>query len=229
MSPRVLDTYREALAVYRHHPLALLGPGLLFFAVAGVPGALLERVELHTALEIAGVVVAQLSGVVVSFLDYGYCEEVARQSRRGPVSTRRALADTLAVLPGLIGVAVLAGVGIAAGLLLLILPGLWLGVRWAVASPVASYEHLGPVRSLRRSHALVRGHVRFVLLTAVAAAAVQQGLSSAGDLVGAVIGTHTLATGLVEDVLVDVLVAPFSGLVVAGAYVRLAGAGQPAA
>lgn len=53
---------------------------------------------------------------------------------------------------------ILAGVGIALGLLALIVPGLFLLTRWVLVTPVVVLEQRSPTDALRRSWQLVRGH-----------------------------------------------------------------------
>jgi glycerophosphoryl diester phosphodiesterase family protein len=71
----------------------------------------------------------------------------------------------------------LAGVGIALGLLALIIPGLFLLTRWIVVTPAIVLEGLGATDSLRRSWALVRGNgwtvFGIILLTVLLAVVAQ--------------------------------------------------------
>ncbi|HWH05691.1 MAG TPA: glycerophosphoryl diester phosphodiesterase membrane domain-containing protein [Gaiellaceae bacterium] len=72
---------------------------------------------------------------------------------------------------------ILAGVGIAAGFLLLVLPGLFLLTRWIVVTPVVVLEGKSATDALRRSWQLVRGHgltVFGVLLLTLLAAMLAQ-------------------------------------------------------
>jgi hypothetical protein len=58
----------------------------------------------------------------------------------------------------LIGLMICAGVAIAVGMLLLIVPGLILMTMWYVANPVCIVERLGVFASMERSSALTKGH-----------------------------------------------------------------------
>ncbi|SRR6266511_1161614 len=58
----------------------------------------------------------------------------------------------------LVCVSLLTGLGIAAGTLLLIVPGIVLAVRWSLAVPVVMLEKESPRAAMRRSRELVRGH-----------------------------------------------------------------------
>lgn len=62
------------------------------------------------------------------------------------------------VLAPLIWVSLLVGAGVAAGLILLIIPGLILLTIWAVVQPVTVVESPGVFKSLSRSSELVRGN-----------------------------------------------------------------------
>jgi hypothetical protein len=62
------------------------------------------------------------------------------------------------VLAPLIWVSLLVGAGVAAGLVLLIIPGLVLLTLWILAPPVAVIEKPGVFSSLARSRELVRGN-----------------------------------------------------------------------
>jgi hypothetical protein len=55
-----------------------------------------------------------------------------------------------------VGTVFLAALGVALGLLLLVLPGIWLGVRWYLGAQAAVVDRLSPVAALRRSAELVR-------------------------------------------------------------------------
>jgi hypothetical protein len=55
-----------------------------------------------------------------------------------------------------IGAVALASIGIVAGFFLLIVPGIWLAVRWYLAAQAAVVDELSPVDAIRRSAALVQ-------------------------------------------------------------------------
>jgi hypothetical protein len=57
-----------------------------------------------------------------------------------------------------VGLAILASLGIGVGLLTLIIPGLILAVMWIVTAPACVVERLGPIQSIGRSTELTRGH-----------------------------------------------------------------------
>lgn len=60
-------------------------------------------------------------------------------------------------LPALIALQVIEGIGLTLALVALIVPGIFLYIRWGVATPALLIERVGPVRALRRSFRLVSG------------------------------------------------------------------------
>jgi hypothetical protein len=217
------SVYRDAWRTYRAHPAALLLPGAVLFLVFGVPSALLHEVSSDQGIAAVLLVLAvQTLGFTSSYLYYGYCEEVADQSRKGgEVSISRALEDTRHVLLKLITVSVIVEVLVGLGLLLLIVPGVLLAARWAVVAPTASFERVWPRRAMRRSRELTRGHFRLVLLTAIAMLVAEQIASTVCDSLGAELFADDTIGRVIGDVAGDLLVGPFAGLVTAILYFRL--------
>ncbi|MBA2461160.1 MAG: glycerophosphoryl diester phosphodiesterase membrane domain-containing protein [Actinobacteria bacterium] len=72
---------------------------------------------------------------------------------------------------------IMAGIGILIGLVLLIVPGLFLLTRWVLVTPAVVLERLGPTDALRRSWDLVKGHgwtaFGVIVVTIILAAAAQ--------------------------------------------------------
>ncbi len=128
------------------------------------------------------------------------------------------------VLGSLLLVAIVAGIGIVIGFILIIIPGLILLTVWSVAAPVVVLERPPGLGALRRSRELVRGSgwpvfgVIFVL--GVSVAIVGGIIEIAADSAGA-------GVGLVVRVIIGVLTAPLSALAAAVLYfdlLRISGA-----
>jgi hypothetical protein len=216
------SVYRDAWSIYRAHPAALLLPGSVLFLVFGVPSALLHEVDSKQGIgEVLLFFAVQTLGFTSSYLYYGYCEEVADQSRKGDVSIRRALEDTRQVLFKLIAVSVIVELLVGFGLLLLIVPGVLLAARWAVVAPTASFERVWPRRAMRRSRELTHGHFRLVLLTAIAILLAEQIASTVCDSLGGALFRDETIGRVIGDVAGDLLVGPFAGLVTAMLYYLL--------
>ena len=97
----------------------------------------------------------------------------------------------------LIGAGILAGIGIAIGLILLIVPGLFLLTIWAVIAPVIVIERTGVFGSFGRSQQLVKGNgwqvfgvILIIFLGTLIVSAILQGIFSAisDSFVGYAIG-----------------------------------------
>jgi hypothetical protein len=74
--------------------------------------------------------------------------------------------------PGMFGVSFLVGLGMIGGLILLVVPGLFLATAWAVAGPVWIAERPSVTKSIGRSFSLTKGHrwaIFGLILLAVAA------------------------------------------------------------
>lgn len=123
-----------------------------------------------------------------------------------------------AVLPLLVA-GLLAGLGVAAGLLLLVVPGLYLLTIWSVIAPVIVLEQQPALGSFGRSRELVRGHGWTVfgivvitgLLTGIASSLLQAAFSFLPRFLEILIGA-TIA---------QAVVAPFSAIALAFTYFRL--------
>ncbi len=131
------------------------------------------------------------------------------------------------ILPLLVA-GLLAGLGIVAGLILLIVPGLFLMTIWAVIAPVIVLEKRPPFEAFGRSRELVRGYGWTVfgiviitgLLTGIASSILQAAFSFLPRFLELLIG-GTIA---------QAIVAPFSAIALAITYFRLRDAhgGEPA-
>jgi hypothetical protein len=87
-----------------------------------------------------------------------------RRPRLAPVARQG-----LRVLPVVATASIVSALGIFAGMLLLVVPGVILFFRWAVAAQAAAIEHEGWQPALRRSQLLTEGHYKhvFALLACV--------------------------------------------------------------
>jgi hypothetical protein len=93
-----------------------------------------------------------INEIVAVTLVYGAVQ--ALRGRQVPMA--ECLSQGLNRLGAVLGVAILSGLGIAFGMVLLIVPGLILATMWAVAIPIAVVEKMGVTASLSRSSALTR-------------------------------------------------------------------------
>ena len=93
--------------------------------------------------------------------------------------------------------------------------------------PVICKEDMGPVSSLKRSSALVRGHFWFVLGTATLAFVSEEAAIHTGALVaGTITGSHTWGEW-VGGSIVAALAIPLAALTTSVAYSRVAKRSRP--
>lgn len=113
------------------------------------------------------------------------------------------------VLPTVAAAEIIASLGIAAGFLALVIPGVFLLVRWAVVAQAAAIDNDNWVEALKRSWSLTSGnwlHVfGLLLLTGLTVALVRGvGLSATG--------THINALTVVVGILIDTIARSFVAL-----------------
>jgi hypothetical protein len=110
-----------------------------------------------------------------------------------------------------IAIAILSGLGITLGLILLIVPGIILMLAWCVAIPVRVMERRGVTAALARSAELTRGHRGSLFLFFIVFAVVYFVLAM---LIGAVFGAVALAMGPENIMLGSLLTQPILTAVV---------------
>ncbi len=122
------------------------------------------------------------------------------------------------VLGQLILVGVVAAVGIIAGFILLVIPGLILLTLWSVSAPVVVIESPGVFPALRRSRLLVRGNGWQVFAVIIIMVVL---VGAAGNIIDALAASAGTGAGIVARVVVGVLSAPLSALAAAVLYFEL--------
>ena len=204
---RVFDIYVEQAAV-------LMPAAAVVFAFTGILGGVLIAASptlAFLAVAIDLVAVTLFTGMVVQLV-------ADVQDGRRDATPRQLLGAAAPVLGQLILVGVVVAVGIMAGFILLILPGLILITMWSVAAPVVVLEHPGVFAALRRSRLLVRGNGWRVFAVILALVVL---VGAAGNLIDAAAESAGTGAGIVARVVVGVLSAPLSALAAAVLYFDL--------
>jgi hypothetical protein len=122
------------------------------------------------------------------------------------------------VLLPLIAVSILAGLGIAIGFLLLIIPGLILVTLWAVVAPVTVLERPGVFAAFGRSRELVRGNGWQVFGVIVLFVLIFIAIGILLGIVGAILGD---AGEVILNYVGSVITAPLVALASAVLYFEL--------
>ena len=222
----ISGVWREALAIIRRYPSAVVVPGAVLGALAEAPTYLIaDRLLLDQLL-------TYLAAAFAYYLYLPYAEELTTDYERGRdlIASRSRLARLIkaaSFVPRVL-VAALVTVSLAsAATVLLVVPGMWLYARWSLAVPVICKENVGPVASLKRSSALVRGHFWFVLGTATLAYVSEEAVIHAGALAtGSITGSHTWGEW-VGGSIVAALAIPLAALTTSVAYSRVAKLSRP--
>jgi hypothetical protein len=212
----VLD---EAWQMYKKFAKHLLAIAFVVYLVAAVIAALLGL-----AGGAIGTALGSLVGIIAAFLLQATLVKAVQDVRDGRVDM--SIGDTVrAATPFLATVAVasiLAGIAIAIGIALIIVPGLFLITIWAVIVPVIVLEGTGVMAAFGRSRQLVRGRGWHVFGTLVLTWIVLLVVNIVLGLIFTAL-PHVLSNGL-ASIISGTLVAPFIALVVTLVYYRLSGA-----
>jgi hypothetical protein len=206
----------EAWQMYRAHAWHLLAIAFIIYVAAAVIAGVLGLAG------VAGAIPGWIVEMFAAFLLQAALVKAVQDVRDGRVDL--SIGETVsAAMPSLWPVAaasILAVIGIAIGLALVIIPGLWLITIWAVIIPVIVIERSGALGSFGRSRRLVRGHGWHVFGTLVLVFVIM----IVADIV---LGLIFLALPLVwrsglSTIISGTLIAPFLALVVTLIYYRLA-------
>jgi hypothetical protein len=215
----------QAWAMYKAHWRHLLPIALVVYVVLGVIAALLSAVLVDW---LAGILSA-LIGIVGAFWLQGALVRAVEDVRdgRADLSIRNTFAKAWPHVAAIAVAGILAGLGIALGLILLIVPGLVLMTWWVVIIPAIVLENKGALESFGRSRELVRGYgwnvfgviVLTLLLLIVASIVIAIVLSPLDDWL----------RELISDIVSGTLIAPFIAVTWTLLYFRLRDAkSQPA-
>ena len=216
-------TLSEVFDIYRDQAGVLLPVAFWLFLVVAIVNGLTEG---NFSLFWLGIVVS----LAVGTLYQGMVVELVRdvQDGRRDSSVGDLMRSVLPVLGALIGAGILAGLGIGAGLILLIVPGLILLTMWAVIAPVIVVERRGVFDAFGRSRQLVKDQGWPVFGTVVVAFLIAIVVSIVLVAIAASIADGPLLR-IVFSALASTVTAPVEALVASVLYFRLlAIKGEPA-
>jgi hypothetical protein len=211
------QTLRRIGQVYVEQARFVLPVALLLFVPLGLVEALAEHAfEIESedldGDQIAKLIPALLAQVAATSLGEVFfagvvMSAVTESMEARPRAPLRALVRTIP-LGGLIVVDLLFSLGLAFGIVLLVVPGLVFFARYVLAAPVLEVEHAGVRRAFSRSRSLARGHALALLL-------LLGGVWLATELLSNYLtesGGSALGESLVSDwaiaIVVGVLIAP---------------------
>jgi hypothetical protein len=144
---RIGRIFSESWSVFSRNLLAFTA----IAALASVPPFLLE---IEGQAGPGKVLAFALSPFSQAMMVYGAFQVMLGQRFSIAESARIGLRRFLPILAA----SIIWPIGVALGMLLLIVPGVMLFAAWFVTMPACVVEQLGPIRSLERSRELTRGH-----------------------------------------------------------------------
>jgi hypothetical protein len=216
----VLD---ETWTLYTRFFVRFFVIALIVFAAVNVVYALfLGAVDAESA---GGAAIAGLTALVVTIVGSmwltGALVHAVVDARDGKLETsvREAFAHARPFIGALLLTSLLAALGILGGLILLIVPGLVLAVRWSLAAQVVVLEGRRLRDALRRSNELVRGD-SWPLFALIVIVAVLGGL--AGSLLQAAFSAFPpFVEVALGQTIANAVVQPFYAIALTLAYLRL--------
>jgi ABC-type multidrug transport system fused ATPase/permease subunit len=207
-----IDTARvfeRIFQIYRDQFTLLIPAALVVF----VPVAIISGLIYAGDVSLIGALIVAAVATIATYWFQGMVVEAARDiiDGRRDHTVGSLVRSASAVLGPLVVAGILAGIGITIGLVLVIVPGLFLLTIWAVIAPVIVIERAGAIESFGRSRELVRGNgwqvfgviVVLFLLQFIVTAVIQAIANGISD---------SFAAYAVSDLIVRLLVAPLSAL-----------------
>lgn len=214
----------EAWRLYKDHWQHFLPIALVIFLILAVVSLLLAL-----ALGVVGALLGGLIGIIGIFWLQGALVEAVADVRDGRPDL--SIADTFRKvqprLPAIIAAGLLAGLGIALGFVLLIIPGLFLLTIWSMIVPAIVLEGKSAGESFGRSRELVRGNGWSVFGVIVLAILVVIAVAIVVSI--ATFWLPDSSQAFFQNLIQNTLAYPFFALVLTLTYFVLAGRTVPAA
>jgi hypothetical protein len=209
---RIFETYRDQAGLFLPVALAIFIPIAILSALAqgGVAASL-----------VFGILAAVLT-LIVTFAYQGMVVETVRDIQDGvrDLSVGGLFRSVAPVLAPLIGASILAGLGIAVGFVLLIVPGLVLLTWWALIAPSVVLERTGAIGAFRRSRELVRGNGWQVFGVIAGVLLLQIVVSFVVTAIVAVVA-NTPVGNAIASLITNTLIAPVTAIAAATMFLEL--------
>jgi hypothetical protein len=207
----------EAWGMYKAYARHLLTIAFVIYVVAAIIAAILSLAGTF------GILLGSLVSLVAAFLLQAALVKAVQDVRDGRVdmSVGETVSAARPYLWSVMGASILAAIAIGVGLILIIVPGLFLITIWAVIVPVIVIEQSGALASFGRSRELVRGRGWHVFGTLVIVYVILLAVDIVLGLIFSAL-PHVLGSGL-SSVISGTLISPFIALVVTLVYYRLVG------
>jgi hypothetical protein len=213
----------RTFSIYADQASVLLPASAVVFVAVGVISALL--VVIAPVLTILAFVVILVGTTLFTGMVVELVADV--QDGRRDATVSQLLGAATPVIGQLILVGIVAGIAIAIGFVLIIVPGLILITIWSVFAPVIVLERPGGLKALGRSRELVRGN-GWQVFGVIVVLVIGVGIVSA--IIEAIGDSGGTGASIVVRVIVEILAAPISALAASVLYFELGGSktGGPA-
>jgi hypothetical protein len=204
--------------MYKQFARHLLAIAFVIYLIAAIVTALLAL-----AGGTVGILLGSLVSIIAAFVLQATLVKAVQDVRDGhaDLSISQTVSEALPFIGPVALASILAGIAITIGLLLIIVPGLFLITIWAVIVPVIIIERSGAMASFGRSRNLVRGHGWHVFGTLVLVYIIMLVVNIVLGVIFSAL-PHVLGDGL-SSVISGTLISPFLALVVTLVYYRLVG------
>ena len=206
----------RTFSIYADQASVLLPAAAAVFVVVGVISALL--VVIAPVLAILAFIVILVGTTLFTGMVVELVADV--QDGRRDATVGQLLNAATPFVGQLILVGIVAGIGIAIGFVLIIIPGLILLTIWSVFAPVIVLENPGGLKPLGRSRELVKGN-GWQVFGVIVVLVIGVGIVSA--IIEAIGDSGGTAAGIVVRVIVEILTAPISALAASVLYFELRG------
>jgi hypothetical protein len=209
----------ESWQLYRAHARHLLTIAFVIYIISAIISALLREVG-----GLFGVLLADLITLIALYLLQAALVKAVQDVRDG--TTNLSVGQTFSAAAPYLGpvaiASIVAAIAITIGLVLIIIPGLFLITIWCLIVPAIVLEGAGTFASFGRSWQLVRGHFWNVFGTLFLVFVILFVLEL---ILGLIFGAlPTVLGGFLASVIGGTLVAPFIAVVITLIYFRLTAA-----
>jgi uncharacterized protein UPF0259 len=211
------DVINETFSIYGQQFGPLIGSAIALFVVVGIVAGLLYAAGGVILVLLGGIV--QLVGRVLYVGFVVKLVEDVRDGRRDSSIGDLFSSAAPAILP-LIGFSILAGIGVAIGLVLIIVPGLILLTFWSVGAPAIVAERVGVFDAFGRSWNLVKGNAWSVFGALVVVTLIWLAIQFVLVAIANPIGDGAI---LVANIIAGALTAPLFALAVSVMFFDLGG------
>ena len=222
------EVLSDTFAVIQRTIVVLANLAVMFI---GIPAAInIAGVALSTVSPAFGLVslIGSLATVVGMLFAYASIFQLAMQDLHGhAISTDVMIRTAARKFWPLLGLSILLGLGIALGCVLLIVPGVILGLAWSVSFPALVLEDRGVFDAFRRSAALTRGKrwsifLLFFIVTIVVLV-IELVLGALFGGFGSFLSPHPSAARLVLSGLISLVTVPFGAVMNTALFDHLRG------